>query len=816
MSTQKMYVTNKKLKAENGSSPYSTVISYLNCNEEYEFNNFLFKDYSGIKTKSSSLDKHHIKDVVGTDVYLQIRPYLQKALSGEEQQFEFEWGRSPNTEAHIFSVTYTPDLDDNGKTRGVHITSYDMTGQRHTEDNFKTLFEASPNAIIVISSSGEIVMSNKQASSLFSYTQEEIMGMNIETIIPVKSNETLKEFCNNISQNNDSHDRHNEDHFYGLSKDGVKIPIELALTPISQMTDSGSNILCTITDIADRQHNENELLKLSRAVEASSSMVVITDLNGDIEYLNPMFSEITGYSKQEAVGANINILNSEETRKDAYADLWKTIASGKIWKGEFHNQKKDGSLYWDRASISCVRDHDGEITNYICIQEDVTHEYELSEQLSFQASHDALTGLINRREFERRAERLLSTIRQDKTEHAMCFMDLDQFKIVNDTCGHNAGDELLRQLSTVLQHEVRKRDTLARLGGDEFAILMEHCSLNNAQRLANTLLKTVQDFQFSWEGNTFKIGVSIGLVAIKEDMTNLTEVLKEADASCYMAKDAGRNQIHVYKQEDAVTTQRQGEMQWVARIYQALEENRFCLFAQSILSLDDSGNSHYELLIRMKEKNGKIIPPGAFLPGAERYNLISKIDRWVIKNAFDALTKHHNFLNHTTFVSINLSGQSLADKDFFNFVIDQFDESNISGEKICFEITETAAIANLTTAMKFINTFKGLGCKFALDDFGSGLSSFGYLKNLPVDYLKIDGMFVKDIIEDPIDLAMVKSINEIGHVMGMQTIAEFVENDNIKNTLNKIGVDFAQGYGIDKPIPLEEILYENVDSVINY
>lgn len=427
-------------------------------------------------------------------------------------------------------------------------------------------------------------------------------------------------------------------------------------------------------------------------------------------------------------------------------------------------------------------------------------------QIRHQAAHDSLTGLVNRREFERQAERLLSTIRQDKGEHALCFMDLDQFKVVNDTCGHIAGDEFLRQLSMILQHGVRKSDTLARLGGDEFGVLMEHCSLDHAHRIAISLQKAIQDYQFTWEENSFRVGVSIGLVAITEAIPNLTELLKQADAACYMAKDLGRNRIHVYHSEDLETSQRHGEMQWVSRIHRALEKHQFCLYAQVIVPLDGSTDKHYELLLRMKDEKGKIIPPGAFLPAAERYNLITKLDRWVIANAFSLLADNPVFLKQIDFCAINLSGQSLGDNDFLDFIITQLAASSIEGAKICFEITETAAISNLGAAMKFISTLRGLNCRFALDDFGSGVSSFGYLKNLPVNYLKIDGMFVRDVVDDPIDHAMVKSINEIGQVMGMKTIAEFVENDEIKGMLREIGVNYAQGYGIAKPLAFDELL----------
>lgn len=431
------------------------------------------------------------------------------------------------------------------------------------------------------------------------------------------------------------------------------------------------------------------------------------------------------------------------------------------------------------------------------------------DQLTFHASHDALTGLVNRREFERRATRLLEAVKRNKEEHALCFMDLDQFKVVNDNCGHPAGDEMLRQITSALQQVVRKSDTLSRMGGDEFSVLMEYCSLEHAYRVATSLHKVIEDFQFLWEGKSFKVGVSIGLVAITEAIPSLTELLKEADAACYMAKELGRNRIHVYNPEDIEIAHRRGEMQWVTRIGQALEEDRFLLYAQAITPLNGDSEEHYELLIRMIDETGELIPPGAFLPAAERYNLIAKIDLWVIKQAFAILVENPAFVQRVNFISINLSGQSLADPNVLDLIKNRLQESGIEGEKVCFEITETAAISNMSMAKQFISTLKQLGCWFALDDFGSGLSSFGYLKNLPVDYLKIDGMFVKDIIDDPIDHAMVKSINEIGQIMGMQTIAEFVENDAIKEKVREIGVNYAQGYGIAKPVLLADLLHSD-------
>jgi diguanylate cyclase (GGDEF)-like protein len=439
----------------------------------------------------------------------------------------------------------------------------------------------------------------------------------------------------------------------------------------------------------------------------------------------------------------------------------------------------------------------------------IIQERKLQKQLSYQASHDALTGLINRFEFENHLKRALESAVTGDATHAMLYIDLDQFKIVNDTCGHVAGDELLRQLSTVLQQKIRSGDILVRLGGDEFGVLLEHCTPEHTISVANALLNTVREFHFVWEDKSFVIGASIGVVMVDKDSESIDGIMSAADAACYSAKDAGRNRIHVFGKNDTMIVDRYGEMQWVTRINDALENNRFQLFCQKIIPVGNTSASPLgliEILVRMKDETGKLIPPGAFIPSAERYNLMTSLDRWVVRTTFDWLARNPHITDQLDKCSINLSGQSISDVQFLDYLLDLLSVSAVPAEKICFEITETAAITNLSEATEFISQLKRIGCSFALDDFGSGLSSFAYLKNLPVDYLKIDGSFVKDIVDDPIDEAMVRSINEIGHVMGKETIAEFVENDLILERLHKIGVDYAQGFGIDKPKPLDDLV----------
>ncbi len=474
---------------------------------------------------------------------------------------------------------------------------------------------------------------------------------------------------------------------------------------------------------------------------------------------------------------------------------------------EYRLRHRDGGWRWIRDTVRLIRDTEGHPVELVGSWLDNTEAQLLSEQLSHQANHDSLTELPNRRAFERRLRQALECSRAQNVEHALFYLDLDQFKIINDTCGHMAGDALLLQLSRILQARVRRQDMLARLGGDEFGVLMEYCSLQDAMRLANSLCGAVSDFRFAWGDKTFHVGASIGVVSITAASESSDSVLSAADSACYAAKDAGRNRAHLYTENDIELSRRQGEMCWVARINQALEENRFQLAFQPIVpTLGRPDGHHYELLLRMEDEIGQLVLPGNFLPAAEHYHLAVKLDRWVVSTALDWLSNNPDHLRNLSLCSINLSGLSLGDVPLLDYLVERLQhQRNLSG-KLCFEVTETAAIANFNNALHFIGTLKRIGCRFALDDFGSGLSSFAYLKKLPVDFLKIDGVFVEDIANDPVSLAMVSSINDVGHVMGMETIAEFVENDQILAKLRAIGVNYAQGYGVGKPRPLAELI----------
>jgi len=705
-------------------------------------------------------------------------------------------------------------IDDNGSFSGFRGVDRDVTTRIQTEkdfrENLKTLnsaFDATPDGVSITRlSDGRFIYANPALAQMSKYSLDEIIGKTIFELNFYHDPEARSKLIKKLLQGKLVSDFQTE----FRNKDGEIIPCSVSCSLVDLENDKC--IITIVRNISERKAAEYELRKLSTAIEQSHDAIFITDTEGIIEYVNSRMLELTGYSKEELIGYKPNKWKSDETDPQVYDDLWKTIISGKVWTGEILNRKKNGEYYWSSENVSPILDKEGRISHYLGSQEDVTEIRNLNQQLSWQASYDALTGLVNRREFERRVERIVTNPNKSTTdEHALFFMDLDQFKVVNDTCGHTAGDELLRQLSAVLQNKVRKRDTLARIGGDEFAVLMEHCSIDHAYRVAKNLLEAVQQFQFQWNHQVFRVGVSIGLIPISDEESSTNELLKNADSACYIAKEQGRNRIHLYHLNDKDLERRHGEMTWVAKLYHALDEERFCLYAQSITSLKKGSTvqgTSYEVLLRMIDDTGKIVTPGQFFPAAERYNLATKLDQWVIKNIFEILKNHPGFLQNVEFICINLSGISLTDKSILDYIISHMleNEDDIDSTKLCFEITETAAITHLSNATKFISILRSMGCKFALDDFGSGLSSFGYLKNLPVDYLKIDGMFVKDIVDDPIDHAMVKSINEIGHVMKMKTIAEHVENDEIKGMLREIGVDYAQGHGISMPVSFDELL----------
>ncbi len=544
-----------------------------------------------------------------------------------------------------------------------------------------------------------------------------------------------------------------------------------------------------------------------------SEGVITTNLSGQITALNRQARELTGLDAQHYLLQplcellSLETIENRETIPLAEHDCLDSEKIESLNREPLRLKRQDGSRRVVQLSVSPIKGRRGAAEGNVLVIRDVTESYLLSHRISWQATHDALTGLINRLEFETRLQDALERTRTDRAGHVLMYLDLDQFKVVNDTCGHGAGDELLRQAASLIKHTIRSSDLLARIGGDEFAILLCSCALEVAQRIAENIRLEFQRFRFAWADKVFSQSISIGLVAIDKESQGLQQVLSYADTACFAAKEAGRNQIHVYHPEKSVAAVRHGEVQWVTRIRSALEEDRFTLYAQPIKPLESVTGAppHYEVLLRMIGEEGELIPPGAFIPAAERYDLMPAIDRWVVEHLVACVSRRNCRMQPGQRLFVNLSGQSLCRAESLQAMVDLLSRHPDIGGLFCFEVTETAAIGNLSSARYFMQTLKRFGCQFALDDFGSGLSSFGYLKNMPVEYLKIDGGFVKDMLHDRIDESMVEAINHIGHIMGLETIAECVEDFATLARLVDIGVDYAQGFGIRRPFPLDEL-----------
>ncbi len=548
-----------------------------------------------------------------------------------------------------------------------------------------------------------------------------------------------------------------------------------------------------------------QLSKLKDFASSAGDFFWEMDSELRLTHLSASLQPVLGVDNSEVLGVPLELIIERYVVSEDMAE-WSGLAvdmrNHKPFRDrEFKWQQQDGDKRVVRLSGVPVRNADKVFIGYRGIGSDYTSAFNDASAVAFHASHDSLTGLVNRREFEVRCDEAILSARSTQRTHALCFMDLDNFKIVNDTCGHLAGDELLRQLSALFSSLVRKSDVLARLGGDEFGVLIFDVGLKEAMRLADQLRAEVESFQFLWEDNRFTVGASIGIVIIDDHWESRSSLFGAADAMCYEAKNQGRNRVAVYTDSGSDAQFAAGANKWVESINSAIRDNRIRLCMQKIISLEtwDRSANNVELLMRMVSPTGEIISPSAFLPAADRHGLSITLDRVVVELAIDWLESQPHITESMELCTINLHGRSIADEDFTRFLLAALKVAKFDVSILCFEITETAAIANLSAATLFMKRVGDLGCQFALDDFGSGLSSFAYLKNLPVKYLKIDGMFVKGILEDSIDFAMVKAINEIGQTLGKKTIAEFVENDDVLDKLRDMGINLAQGYHIGRP-----------------
>ncbi|MEH2085704.1 EAL domain-containing protein [Nostoc sp.] len=696
------------------------------------------------------------------------------------------------------------------KTLCDRLLKQEEIASKQSEICYRAIVEDQTEMIARYLPDGRLTFFNKAFALYFGRSPEELLGSGDQPIILEADRERVAEFVALISADNP----------VVIIENRVVVAGEVRWTKwhnrmifdeqgcFLEFQSVGYNIT-EFKQIEETLFQEKELAEVT--LQSIGDAVLTTDAFGRIKYLNPVAKSLLGCSEISAEGLLLEEVFGivhEATRETVENPIQQALKENQTVSLANHtvliNRNNQEIAIQDSAAP--IRDREGQIIGAVMVFRDVTQNRKLSRQLSWQASHDSLTGLVNRHEFEQQIEQALCFAKLDCQVHALCYLDLDHFKIVNDTCGHLAGDELLRQITVLLQEKIRKTDTLARLGGDEFGVLLSQCLPEQALRVANDLLECVQEFRFIWQEQAFSIGTSIGLVGIDMNSESLAEIISMADAACYTAKNRGRNRVYVAQTDDQERLQQRGEMQWASRISHALKSDWFCLYVQRIASITSvaQNGDYYEVLLRLHDEQGNLVLPMTFIPAAERYDLMHLIDRWVIQTLF------RNWIrvvgDKQSIYAINLSGSSINDDEFIDFLYKQFTLHSISPQCICFEITETVAIANLSKARKFIQSLQQMGCRFALDDFGVGMSSFAYLKSLPVDYLKIDGSFIRNIIENPVDNAIVTAITHISSVMGIKTIAEFVENDAILERITALGIDYAQGYGIGMPRPLGSIL----------
>lgn len=572
-----------------------------------------------------------------------------------------------------------------------------------------------------------------------------------------------------------------------------------------------TEIIAVGRDVTERKLSEEALFQEKERAQVTLAAigdgVIRTDANGHIDFMNPAAEALTGWKTFEAYGRAVpEVFNIVDlATHQAIPDPIELCLREERIVTPLENRllrRADGTESVVRDTAAPIKSRTGRIIGAILVFKDLTELRGMEREVAYLASYDPLTALLNRREFEKRLEHALKTAREQGARHALCYIDVDQFKVVNDTCGHTAGDELLKQIGALLQWKAPEGLSLARLGGDEFGVLIAGRPLPEARRIAQSLRQEISRLRFRWQDRAFETSASIGLVPIGPDSGDLTALMIAADAACYAAKEGGRNRLHEYEPDDTALAERSGEMQWIHRIHKAFDEKRFRLFAQPIMPLAiKDGLKMSELILRLIDENGQIVLPTEFIPAAERYRLVPAIDRWVVHNALAAIAVHPDKERAFT---INLSGQSLSEESFLEYVVQKLTSARVPTERVYFEITETAAIAHHGRAMNFISILRGLGVRFVLDDFGTGFSTFAYLKNLPVDFLKIDGEFVRDITTNPIHEALVESINQVGHVMGIRTIAEAVEDAATLDRLERLGVDYAQGFHLARPQPLND------------
>ncbi|MFL9913402.1 EAL domain-containing protein [Paraburkholderia sp. RL17-337-BIB-A] len=674
---------------------------------------------------------------------------------------------------------------------------------------YQMLYEATPAMLHSIDPQGRLVHVSDVWLTTLGYARDEVIGRFVGDFMTPES----RAYCTETGIPEFFRTGQRKDIEYQMvRKDGTVM--DVLLSSVIQCDTLLS--LTVIEDVTERKRVQSELAaqheRLRVTLHSISEGVITTDAQGRVEYLNPVAEKLTGWSNVAARGMPSEVvfeIVDETTRLRAKSPVEECLSEDRVVDMADHTvlMSRDGREYRIEDSAAPIKDAAGQTLGVVLVFRDVSQQRQLIQEMTYRATHDTLTGLFNRDEFERRLQLALTSAHQGETEYALMYIDLDQFKLVNDAGGHAAGDQLLKQVVGLISKLVRKSDTFARLGGDEFGLIIKHCSIEAAQSVAQKICEGIDAFRFQHGNQRLHIGASIGLVPVDTRWPTTACILRAADSACFAAKQAGRNRVHAYFGADEVIESHHEDMQWVRRLEQALDNGQFILLWQQIKSLGHEREGLFgEILLRLIDDDGRLISPGAFLPAAERFHMVSRIDRSVVRTVFEWMAKHRTVLSHVDTLAINLSGQSIGDRDFHHYVTELIKTIAFDHHKLCFEITETTAITNLSDAKLFFESMHAFGVRFALDDFGSGVSSFGYLKSLPVDYLKIDGQFIQDLTHDRVDQATVRCIREVATITGKRTVAEFVETEAVETLLREIGIDYAQGFLRHRPIALDTIL----------
>ena len=806
-------------RAERRLSVYASAIDQLSeriiivdCEQ-----NVRLVNQSSLKFYNKELNQvagKHLGDLIGWNFYQKenVEDLVRQALEIGAQSRHVYWRSNPDGERRYWETRIVPYRDPDSTIAGAIATSRDVTDHRHAEQarrRFQDAIEHIADGYALFDENERLIACNhyyyeKQAA----LTPGFALGISFEAI--ARGQVASGTIADAIGQEEEWVAERLR-RFRANSHIGEFRETNGRWTLVRNRRTEDGGALLVVTDITESKLIDEALAdsqsRFKDFTELAADWFWEQDAKGCYTYVSESIEKLTKQPVLDLLGKNpIEVFGVDVFKDPTWSGLWQelqTTGINRAIEAEHDLVAADGRIYRARSVVRPIKDEVGNVIGYRGAAKDVTEPHRLAKQLEYQANHDALTGLLNRRSFERLLDQAIKTSTNRRRPSVFCFIDLDQFKIVNDTAGHLAGDQLLRKVADLLSTKLHKGNILARLGGDEFGLLLHDCSLRRAQTMARNLIAALNEDRFIQDENVFEIGASIGLTQIASADCSVGELMAEADLACYAAKDHGRNRVHVYQHDDRELKHRRDEMSKASLIRRALDEERFALFAQPILPLAQSANGpqRYEILLRMTNQNGSMVVPGEFISSAERYGLMAEIDRWVLRQSFaqfpEILADQPN-----SRMNINLSGLSLNESSLVSFIMQLFQTYPIEPENVCFEVTETAAVRCLSKTKTLIRKLKKVGCRFALDDFGSGLSSFSYLKQLPVDYLKIDGSFIRDLRCDRRSRTMVEAIHQVAKSLDLETVAECVETKEMLETIRAIGIDFVQGHVVGRPQPL--------------